>query len=491
MPQIAAEQPAAHNKPTKHFVIKIIMKSLRRILFALALTACSIIVESCISDAFTTSSSDVLAFSVDTLKFDTVITAQGSPTKQFIIYNHAKKNINISSIRIAQESEGHFFLNVDGVKGDEFHNIEIMGGDSIYVFVESLLDPTGEDEPIWLKDKIFFETNGVTQQVVLTAWSQDVERLADVEITTDTHLTANKPYVIYDSLVVSPKATLYIDEGATLLFHDKAKLKVEGRLLVNGTQKNPVNFRGDRLDHVVGKIGFDIMSGQWDGVEFMPGSIGNEIRYLLMRGTRWGMWVEAENANERTLLIHNSVLHNSSNSVFTSINAWVEATGTEFSDGSQAVVDFYGGKVWLAQCTMANYYLFSSIDRPLVNFNVPKDNPNCLYCQLDNCIIYGNAADVDMGKLDGTQVYLRNCLLKSNGVDDANFINCVWAGDPLFYTVREDYIFDYRLRNSSGAIAMGNRDLCPESARYDRYGNDRFVREGVDLGAYTWVPAEE
>ena len=445
----------------------------------------------CINDDFTTSSADKLTFSVDTLKFDTVITAQGSPTKQFVVYNKAKKNIRISSIRVAEESEGHFFLNVDGVKGSDFHDVEIMGGDSIYVFVESLIDVTGQDDPLWLKDKILFETNGVTQQVVLSAWGQDVERLADRKITTNTHLTANKPYVIYDSLVVAQGATLTIDEGATLLFHDKAKLKVEGRLLAKGTQKNPITLRGDRLDHVVGQIGFDIMSNQWEGVEFMPGSTGNEMYYVQMRGSLWGLWIEAANADVRTLYMLNCVLHNSGNSVFTSINGWVEALGTEFSDGSQAVVDLYGGKAWFAQCTMANYYLFSSIDRPLVNFNVPEDNPNCLYCQMDNCLLYGNTTDVDMGNLDGTQVYLRNCLLKSNGVDDEHFINCVWNGDPKFYTVREEYIFDYRLKNGSGAISTGNRSLCPESARYDRYGVDRWGRDGVDIGAYTWVPGKD
>ncbi len=467
------------------------MKLYRHIMAAIAALMVLCAVTSCINDDFTTSSTDKLSFSVDTLKFDTVITTQGSPTKQFVVYNKAKKNIRISSIRVAEESEGHFFLNVDGVKGDEFHDVEIMCGDSIYVFVESLLDATGQDNPLWLKDKILFETNGVTQQVVLTAWGQDVERLIDTKITADTHLTANKPYVVYDSLVVAHGATLTIDAGATLLFHDKAKLKVEGRLLAKGTQEKPITLRGDRLDHVVGQIGYDIMSNQWEGVEFMPGSLGSEMHYVLMRGSLWGLWIEATNANERTLYMFNSVFHNSGNSVFTSINAWVEAVGCEFSDGSQAVVDLYGGKAWFAQCTMANYYLFSSIDRPLVNFNVPEDNMDCLYCQMDNCLIYGNSRDVDMGNLDGTQVYLRNCLLKANGVDDANFISCVWNGDPKFYTEREKYIFDYRLRNGSSAISMGNRDLCPERARYDRYGVDRWQRGGVDIGAYAWVPGED
>ena len=65
---------------------------------------------SCIDDEFTTSSSDILAFSTDTVAFDTVITGQGTPTKQFLVYNKSKKMLNISSIRVAGESKGHFFL---------------------------------------------------------------------------------------------------------------------------------------------------------------------------------------------------------------------------------------------------------------------------------------------------------------------------------------------------------------------------------------------
>ena len=127
---------------------------------------------SCIDDNFSTSATDVLEFSTDTVAFDTVITRQGSPTKQFLVYNKGKKSLNISSIRVAGESKGHFFLNVDGVKGDEFHDIEVRGNDSIYVFVESLLDPTNQDEPEYLEDNIEFVTNGVTQKVAVTAWGR-------------------------------------------------------------------------------------------------------------------------------------------------------------------------------------------------------------------------------------------------------------------------------------------------------------------------------
>ena len=452
----------------------------------LALTAC-------INDDYTTSTSDVLTFSTDTVTFDTVVTQQGTPTKQFVVYNRSSKQVRISSIKVLGNENGRFFINVDGVKGEVFHEVDIRGGDSIYVFVECKVNETTTEEPLEVTDKIEFITNGVTQHVVLKAWGQDVITIHGDTIHEDLHLTAERPYVIYDTLVVAPGVTMTIDPGTQLLFHKEALLRVYGRLIAVGEPDKMIVMRGDRLDNVVGEISFDIMSGQWGGVVFGYGSYDNEMAYVLMKGSEIGMHCSSEDPSQRTLHMFNCILHNSSSSVLTTLNARIDAEGTEFSDAADGVVHFIGGNVHMVNCTFANYYLFSAISEPIVN--VWKDHVTeevlPLTCYLDNCIIYGLASDINVGVLDDYDVYLRNCLLKSDGEDDAHFINCVWKGDPIFYTVREDYIFDYRLHNESDAIARGDRSLCPESARYDIYGNDRFAREGIDLGAYVWIPETE
>ena len=115
------------------------MRNMRLSLWiAVALIAVTGMMSSCIEDGFTTSPSDVLAFNKDTVTFDTVITLQGTATTQMVVYNRSKKQINISSIKVAGlTSKGHFHLNVDGIRGDEFHNVEIRGNDSIYIFIEA------------------------------------------------------------------------------------------------------------------------------------------------------------------------------------------------------------------------------------------------------------------------------------------------------------------------------------------------------------------
>ena len=445
----------------------------------------------CINDDFATGSSDILTFSTDTVAFDTVITGQGTPTKQFLVYNKSKKMLNISSIKVAGESKGHFFLNVDGMKGSEFHDIEVRGEDSIYVFVESRLDPTNVDEPEYLKDNIEFVTNGVTQKVAVTAWGQDVIILNDTTLSEPTRLTAAKPYLIYGTLTVDTLINVTIDPGATLLFHDKASMLVKGTVKAQGTVDAPITLRGDRLDHVVGEIGYDIMSGQWDGVYINYGSFNNELSHVIMRGNTRGLQVYSNNINRRSLHMLNCVLHNATYLTLLGVNAMIEAEGCEFSDAGLVVADFLGGKLAFVNCTFANYYLFAAIEGPIVNLETEFEEGVAATFSggFDNCIFYGNTSELNMSELTDVNLYMRNCLFKSGGEDDSNFINCVWDANPKFYTEREKYIFDYRLRNGSDAIARGDRSLCPSRARYDRYGVDRFAGDGHDIGAYVWVEA--
>lgn len=472
------------------------MKDLQKILYAIVAVV-AVMTTACIEDDFTTSSSDVLAFSCDTLAFDTVFTELGTPTKKFTVYNRHKKMINISSIKLEGVNGCKFYLNVDGMTGEEFHNVEIRGNDSIFVFVEAYIDPNDKNNPIEVKDNIMFFTNGVEQKVVVTAWGQDVVRKYGEVLTTDTYLTAEKPYVIFDSLVVEQGAKLTIEPGATICFHDKAFVEVRGTLDATGTQNAPITLRGDRTDNVVGDIDFDIMSGQWGGVVLAPESFDNEMQYVLMRGSTYGVYADSCGIYDRRKLhLFNSVLHNATHAVLTSFHSWIDAEGTEFSDAGGNVVALIGGKHSFVNCTLANYYLFSAIGGAILGLDyvLPEDELQgvpLMKANFDNCIIYGLSSDINIGDLTGSNVFLRNCLLKSSGEDDDNFINCVWEGDPMFYTIREDYIFDYRLKNESMAIGTGDANLCPISASIDRYGVNRFGGDSIDIGAYVWVEQEE
>ena len=201
----------------------------------------------CINDDITTSPTATLTFSRDTLSFDTIFTETGTPTARMIVYNRNSKGVVISSIRM-RNADSNFQLNVDGMSGREFHDVEIRGKDSIYVFVECYIDKAQNSEPLFVEDQLEFVTNGVAQTVQVEAWGQNVTRLRGLTYNNDVTLTAEQPYVIFDSLIIASGATLNIEPGARVLFHDKAFLRVDGRLNAVGQQGRMIQLRGDRSD---------------------------------------------------------------------------------------------------------------------------------------------------------------------------------------------------------------------------------------------------
>ena len=106
-----------------------------------------------------------------------------------------------------------------------------------------------------------------------------------------------------------------------------------------------------------------------------------------------------------------------------------------------------------------------------------------------NSIIYGLGADMSHGELDGTDVRVHRCLLKSSGTDDDFFTDCLWDVDPLYRTVRSEYFFDYRLKEGSPAIGAANPELVPADCATDGYGIPRG--SAPDLGAYVYTQSEQ
>lgn len=469
-----------------------------RLIFLTLIAAISLIAVSCISDSMTTSSSDVLAFSRDTVNFDTVFTDLGTPTARLVVRNPAKKGINISSIRF-RRADTEFSLNVDGVSGKDFHDVEIRGKDSIFVFIECYI-PAGEgDSPHLVADDLEFVTNGVTQTVRVEAYGQNVTRLRDLQVAEDMTLTPDRPYVLFGETVVKEGATLKVEPGAQLLFHDGASLTVQGRLEAVGTAERMIDMRGDRLDNVLPDVGYDILAGQWKGITIAPESFGNRMEYVDMRSTESGLRVDScADLSRSKLVLRNSWLHNSEGSVLESKYAAVDAYGVCFSESARAVVSLTGGIHKFTQCTIANNYLFAAITEPLLSLYhcLPADreddpsNPNPLMkADFENTVIYGLAGDINHDDLAGSEVFLRYCSLKSAGSDDANFLNCLWDTDPMFYTDRPIYYFNYRLKEDSPVKSAGNAAFVTEECKYDMCGVDRLSAGAPSLGAYQFDPA--
>lgn len=450
----------------------------------------------CIEDSFSTSPSDQPTFSTDTLKLGEVFTAQGTPTHRFIVHNRHDKMMNISYIGFRDDAEGHFRLNVDGISGREFNNVEIRANDSVFVFVETTLPENGSDELIDVKRHIDFVTNGITSTVVVTAQGQDAIRYSDLTLTENTTFTYGRPYLITGKLVVPEGITLTLAEGARLRMHDKAEIVVDGTLRANGTPEKPVQIRGDRDGYVAAQIPYELMSGQWGGIYFAPTSRDNVIINASIRNSSYGLYLDSiAPGTSPALTMVNSQVRNTTSRVLTAYHSDVKLIGCELTEASDGILLLIGGKHIVNHCTIANYYLFTALGAPSIEFShidAETDDASGLpFCSAEftNSIIYGNGTLLSHGDLSGMDVYFRRCLIGVNGTDDDNFIDVIWDEDPMFYTVRQEYLFDYRLKPESPAIGAA-------FDTYDIYGltNDRYgaaITSPSDLGALKFVAPTE
>ncbi|MCH5245563.1 MAG: hypothetical protein J1E84_03785 [Muribaculaceae bacterium] len=467
---------------------------MKKILYVI-LIAMGVLAESCIEDGISTSPSDQPVFSVDTLNLGTLFTTQASPTFSFVVYNRHDKVMNISDISMRNGTV--FRVNVDGVAGHRFSNVEIRPNDSIFVFVEATLPEAGQPLPVTVDDYLDFVTNGVTRSVVISATGQDVKQLKGFVVDTDMTFDNTLPYQIYDSLVVKEGATLTLTEGTKLHFHDKASLKIHGTLRSMGSAEKPVEMLGDRIDNVVGSIPFDLMASQWEGVEFHPGSKDNYLQYTCVRNTVNGVIVDSLGVDTTPgVVLVNCRLRNSAGYSLISIHSHIEAVGCEIADAAAGVVGLYGGYNIFNHCTFANYYLFTAVGGPTITLNYlfpDKDDDGSgmpfMTARFTNSIIYDGLGrqDISHGDLAGSDVIFNHCLFKSAGDDDEHFLNCLWDTDPLFFTVRNDYIFDYRVQEDSPAIDAADPLLTDPRTAVDWYNVPRIAT----LGAYQYTPAEQ
>ena len=451
----------------------------------LALTA------SCIEDGYETSPSAGPVFSVDELDMGTYFTDQPTPTARFVVYNRHDKVLNISSVTLREGDAGAFRVNVDGFAGSTFSNVEIRPNDSIFVFVEATLPVNTSPEPGVCEGHLDFVTNGVTSTVLLRATGQDVMMRRGVTVTADETWSADYPYQIFDSLVVAENATLRLDAGVRLHFHDGAYMRVYGSLITAGTPEKSVEMTGDRTDNVVGDISFDLMASQWTGLHFAPGSRGNRLSHTVVRNTVSGVSADSLSVVEMV----NCRLRNSAGYALETRHAEVRLVGCEVADASLGAMLMHGGDITANHCTFANYYLFTAPRGAIVQFshyNADSDDGSdspYLRADITNSIVYGLGTDLSEGDFTGTDVTIRSCVLKSAGSDDANFIGCVWDTDPMFATVRSDYFFDYRLKPDSPVLVSADAELTLPEAATDFYGTPRHPSPRP--GAYQTAPDDE
>lgn len=485
------------------------MKLFRYSLYILSLFMFSSFFAACDDEEdYTTSPSALLAFSADTIRFDTVFTTIGSSTQLFKVYNPGDESLMISEVRLASEGKSGFRVNLDGVSGTRFSDVEVRHGDSLYAFVEVTVDPRDEDNPFLLRDSLLFHLqSGVCQKVLLEAYGQDMIVLRGTVFTQETTLTGDRPYVVYDSLTVDSGITLRLTEGTRLYFHSGAFLKVHGTLRAEGTLERPVVFRGDRLDNLFDYLPYDRLDNQWGGITLTSSSYDNYLNHTDIHSGGWGIVCDSADVSLDKLTIENSVIHNVAGDALSAVNGRIWVGNTELTNAGGHCLKLRGGDVQVLYSTLANFYPWAYRGAALCLSN---EHTPLTRADFRSCIVTGYSSNELMRSHDADTTLVFNyrfesCLLNI----PADSIQ----GDTLpggrFYQVRIDsveapvsrignfplidtdiFYYDFALDTLSQAIGAGGVDDARLFYPLDRLGRSRLDDDAPDAGAREYVKTE-
>ncbi len=443
----------------------------------------------CRKNDFNTSPDASVAFTADTLKFDTVFTSAGSVTQSFKIINENNEKLRISNVSISPGSL--FQINVDGTPGPSVSNIDINANDSTYIFVSANVDPNAANVPFVIRDSIKLEYNGVTRFIQLEAWGQNAHFFRNKKITGTETWNNDLPYVILGSLIIDTNATLIINKGSRIHVHADAPLLINGTLIVNGEKDSAdrVFFRGDRLDEP-----YRDFPASWPGLFFRASSVNSVLNYAVIANAYQGIALEDPSTNALPkLTLNECIVDNAYDAGIVAVNSSIRAKNTLISNCGKNVLLVKGGDYNFDHCTVvSNSNIFLLHKDPVLvvtNFisvnNVPVTAP--LSATFTNSIFWGDQGIVENEVIvarSGTgpfQVSFNRGLIKA-AVQPANstFTQVIFNQSPVFEPITSlNELFKYRLATGSPAINAG----IATGVTIDLQGNTRPVG-APDLGAY-------
>lgn len=522
---------------------------MKKFLYTFLILAIAILWSSCRKDFVTVPSSGQLQFSKDTVYLDTVFTNIGSSTYNLKVYNRTDDDIRIPTIQLGEGESSKYRLNVDGIAGKIFQDIELLANDSMFVFIETTIDINdfASGDQFLYTDAIEFDTGSNQQKVELVTLVQDAiflypQQFDDGTIETlllgiddegnetriegffleDSELnwTNEKPYVVYGYAAVGQNKVLNIEAGARVHFHADSGLIVGnlGSLQVNGTLSNTdelegeVIFEGDRLEP-----GFANVPGQWGTIWLTDGSTNNNINFATIKNASVGILTDnSDGTTNPTLTLNNSKIYNSASVGLLARTGHVEANNSVIGSAGQASLYLnLGGQYTFRHCTFANYWTNSFRVFPAVlldnfldlgNGTILKEN---LDANFSNCIIDGtNGIELFLDKNDGAEFNynFQNCLIKFNDFNNRFTNNDLYnfSNDTIFeeilLTLNSDTVdFKDTARNefiigeNSAAIGVGNPTTTSTFAPIDVIGTMRLIAPNgkTDAGAYQHVTFED
>jgi hypothetical protein len=458
------------------------------LLSATAFLLVAVFFGSCRNDDFEESPDFRLEFSVDTVFFDTLFNTIGSATRTVKVYNRSKDPVRISALNVENDPNNSYRINVDGLSGTTFTDVEILGDDSLFIFIEVTVDPGTDELYPFVDGALRFTTNGNEQRLPLVAWGWDavfypraqdslrtVQGLPPFYTISDVAgtitWTADRPIVIRNYLVIDEAQRLNIEPGTQIHFHQGGGLWVftGGSITALGTLEAPVFFQGDRLESF-----YDEEPGQWDRIWINEGSLNNRLENVIIKNNFIGLQVEPFPGGEATdqlstnrLEMKNVVVRNNSIASLFVRNYRIDAENLLLSRAGQHVLVTQGaGQYRFDQCTFANNWNLGIRQTPSVFLSnlYPVDQNTVgvgtiLSSRFRNCIIYGNGFNEFAVEFD-----------TDNANVDLEFTHCLFrAEEEIIAPLIDEYFSGQNwVGNQPGFVNFSGGDL--------RLREDAFVR---------------
>ncbi|RZK82684.1 MAG: hypothetical protein EOO92_00800 [Pedobacter sp.] len=433
------------------------------------------------TEQITTDKNSKLAFSTDTVLFDTVFTAVGSVNKRIKVFNYDKKTINISEIKLGGGSNSFFSLIINGLPATEQKNLNILGEDSVSIYIKATINPSNQNQPFIVEDSILFNTNGNAQSVKLIAYGQNAVFVNNQTIESNVTWSSSLPYIINKHVTIAEGVTLNILQGTKVLFHGNAGMNVKGTLNAQGSANNPVLFASDRMENF-----YENEPGQWMGIRIFPSSNNSKINFATIKNATIGIVTDSITSNgSPKLLLTNSTIKNMTIASFTGYHSSLHAFNNLFYNGGQYLIyGIGGGQYNLKQNTFAGYNNFFSRRTPSLYFSdLEHTGFENLNVELKNNLIWGNQTEelqVDKKTSATVSTNITSNIIKTalQTYSANNFLNV----DPKFADVNG---YNFKLQNGSPALSKGENlsaDSYYHFLMYDLLNKPRAFPS--DLGCY-------
>ena len=452
-----------------------------------------------------------LTFSQDTLRIDTVFTTIGSATRYLKVYNHQDLPVLVD-FKLENQNNSFFRINVDGLSGPVAQNVEIGAKDSIYVFVEVVIDPDQplSVSPFIIEDRIEVSVNGTHSQIILEAWGQNANYITPSNGNGKSFLYScdlgeeiwddSKPYVIYGILyidsctVVLPAGTrIYVHGGIVRndenIYNDGVIIFLkDGHLDARGTPDNPVIFQGDRLEQ-----DYEDVKSQWAGLLFWQESRNNKMAWTIIKNAITGVRADSlTQLNMKGCRVYNT----GGPSVIGRYSDIYAENCLFYGSSSYGLQLVYGGQYTFNYCTVGSYEGNNEAVILTDYYTTDPFNPAAyrtkpLKSKFTNCIFTGGDED-EIGLINWSG---------NKQLFEYAFINCAFRVKDLLgpkYTPdfldhcqdyvelkgREKLFRDYRkddFRPDSSAVIL-NKGIAIPQIQYDIEGKQR--KATPDIGCF-------